>query len=360
MKNRSVSASKKIAGIVYLLAITGVIVFINACHKNQEHTNADILSANSQKENMPTLQNQPQTGVVNILGIEPSADGTSARIRFSRHQRLFSVSDATILAQLNTAFRAKTPVKILFNPWQGTVLKVELASGDDLVKFNTRQLVSSTVKPTILEANKDNTAVINHIAEMGIINTTTADLTPAIPDMATAQLIFNYFSAQCCVNPGPYTVDYCITFQYCEDGCYARAHKMCYLLNTKYHYATQKVFSFALGSDNLSVHAEKWGGCCINWWYHVAPLVTIITPNGPKAYVFDPAMFDQPVLLTAWLHAQENPACSGTPHVTSISIQPTAMYSPSFYEVTTLFDTDPYYADTDSTLVNYRNLISCP
>ena len=138
---------------------------------------------------------------------------------------------------------------------------------------------------------------------------------------------------------------------------------MCWILNTKYNYATHKVFSFAnAGTDELCVKGEKWGGCCVNWWYHVAPLVNIKTPAGTKAYVFDPAMFDQPVLLATWLHAQENPACDpvgDNPHVSMINIQPTSSYSPNG---TTgyLFDTDPTYSSTDHYLSLYSPLTTCP
>jgi hypothetical protein len=138
---------------------------------------------------------------------------------------------------------------------------------------------------------------------------------------------------------------------------------MCWIINNKYHYGTQKIFSFAnAGSDELCVQGQKWGGCCINWWYHVAPLVTIQTTKGPQAYVFDPAMFDQPVLLSTWLHAQENPACvpgGDVPHVTMINVQPTTSYSPS-NSTGYAFDTDPHYTNTNSTLVSYMNLTTCP
>ena len=360
MKNRSIFGSKKFIAVVYTLAIIGFVAFINSCQKNAQHKSIPT-DVTSQSENMPALQNQPQTDIVLVLGVQNSTDGKSAKVIFSRHELVFSVSDATILAQLTTALQSKTPVKITFNPWQATVLSVNEVTPTEHNAFVSRVLSTSDGNKSIdITSLHGSAEAINHIAELGIINTTTSNLTPAIPDMETAQLIFNYFSAQCCRNPGPYTVDHCITFQYCEDGCYARAHKMCYLLNNKYHYATQKVFSFAIGGDNLSVKAEKWGGCCINWWYHVAPLVTIKTTTGPKAFVFDPAMFDQPVLLATWLHAQENPACSSTPHVTTINIQPTASYSPSGYGVTTSFDTDPVYYSTNSTLVSYMNLVSCP
>jgi hypothetical protein len=134
-------------------------------------------------------------------------------------------------------------------------------------------------------------------------------------------------------------------------------------MNTKYNYATHKVFSFAnAGVDELCVQGLKWGGCCVNWWYHVAPLVNIKTPAGTKAYVMDPAMFDQPVLLATWLHAQENPACvpSGdNPHVTMINIQPTSSYEPTSSSGLT-FNTDPTFSATDGTLSSYSPLITCP
>ncbi len=197
---------------------------------------------------------------------------------------------------------------------------------------------------------------------MSVLNTSTPGLTNVIPDFATAQLMFDYIVKQCCALPSPYGIDHCISFQYCQDGCYARAHKMCWIINNRYHYATHKIFSFAnSGSDRLSVKCLKWRGCCVTWWYHVAPLVNVKTPTGVKAYVFDAAMFDQPVLLATWLHAQENPSCvTGTSvaRVSMINIQPTASYSPAGYSGLT-FNTDPTYSSTNSTLISYAPLHTC-
>ena len=86
------------------------------------------------------------------------------------------------------------------------------------------------------------------------------------------------------------------------------------------------------------------------------------TPTGPKAYVFDPAMFNQPVLLATWLHAQENPACatgSMVANVTMINVQPTTSYAPSGSSGLA-FGTDPSYTSTNTTLYNYANLVTCP
>ena len=68
-------------------------------------------------------------------------------------------------------------------------------------------------------------------------------------------------------------------------------------------------------------------------------------PRPPTPDSDDPAMFDQPVLLYTWLHAQENPACEGSeiPQVTSYNLQPTSSYAPND---TSSFVTDPYFADT--------------
>ena len=135
---------------------------------------------------------------------------------------------------------------------------------------------------------------------------------------------------------------------------------MCWILNNRYNYATHKVFSFAnVTPHRLSVKAQKWCGQCITWWYHVAPLVTINTPTGPKAFVFDPAMFDQPVLLSTWLHWQSNPVCSGNAHVDMINIQPTSSYAPSG-STGYLFSTDPTFSSTNSTLISYAPNHTCP
>jgi hypothetical protein len=95
-------------------------------------------------------------------------------------------------------------------------------------------------------------AQLDEPSGMGVMNTTDPGLNNVIPDFATAQLMFDYICRQCCALPGPYAVDYCIPFQYCRDGCYARAHKMCWIINNRYKYGTKKIFSFAnAGTDKL-------------------------------------------------------------------------------------------------------------
>ena len=362
-KNTFVKFSMQFRAVCAIAVICMVVTMI-ACNKSKTVvpvSSDDALRAASGK---PLLQSEQITSVVTIANIRTSADGSTTRVMFNQNEQILSVPATADVSTLRTAFAKNQAVQVTFNPWQATVSQVSLASAQDQDYFQRKALVGGTGSALKLDATVSND-VIDHASEMGVLNLTTTGLTNVIPDFNTAQLMFDYIAHQCCELPGPYAIDHCITFQYCEDGCYARAHKMCWIINNKYHYGTQKVFSFANDAanvDELCVKAEKWNGCCINWWYHVAPLVTIKTTTGPKAYVFDPAMFDQPVLLSTWLHAQENPACvpSGdVPHVTMINIQPTTAYSPSgtsgYY-----FDTDPSYSNTNSTLVSYRHLISCP
>jgi hypothetical protein len=48
------------------------------------------------------------------------------------------------------------------------------------------------------------------------------------------------------------------------------------LIAKKWGYCVEKVFSFAnQNNDRLSVRADKWGGCCVTWWYHVAPVLRV-------------------------------------------------------------------------------------
>ena len=347
------------AGIVLLY----VLALVNGCNKEK----SSVCSQNDKKaEQMAAVvqatQNQPMIKVMSVADIRTSADGTSYKIMFNQNAEMFSLEDASMLSVLRQALASKSFVKVTFNPWQASIVKIDAPNSQEISQMKSRQIVKSSGVAMNVNIETMNTEAIDNMERIAIINTTSPGLTNVVPDMATAQSMFDYISKQCCAIPGPYSIDYCISFQYCEDGCYARAQKMCTILNNRYHYDTHKIFSFAnAGSDVLSVKANKWGGCCVNWWYHVAPLVNIKTPTGTKAYVFDPAMFDQPVLLSAWLHAQQNPACAGgsTPHVTMINIQPTVSYSPAD-GTGYAFDTDPGSIDTDNTLVNYSALVTCP
>jgi hypothetical protein len=181
-----------------------------------------------------------------------------------------------------------------------------------------------------------------------------------IPNYKKAKKIFDFCAKQTCSLGGPFSVSPCIPFQYVIDGCYARAHKMRWIITQKYHYCCEKVFSFAnQGNDTLAVQANKWGGCCVFWWYHVAPLVRVrLGRFGVLLLVIDPGMFDKPVLLSTWLAAQENKGCSANANVSMYSIQPGSAYWPDNH-AGTMFGTDPNYVQTDQTLTNYRNLVTC-
>ena len=180
-----------------------------------------------------------------------------------------------------------------------------------------------------------------------------------IPSYKKAKEIFDFCAKQTCSLGGPFDVSPCIPFQYVRDGCYARAHKMRWIITTRYRYCCDKVFSFAVyGNDRLAVQANKWGGCCVTWWYHVAPLVRVRLGRGiVLLMVIDPGMFDKTVLLTSWLAAQENKNCIPNAHVSLYSIQPGSAYTPA--GTWTAFTTDPNYTQTDATLIGYKNLVTC-
>jgi len=357
MKKSTLRSTVKLTAIFYIIAIAGIVTIVNSCSKKEQApqlTQSAVKAAPVAAPAVPLQQNVPQTKVVTVANIRLSGDGSTSEVMFNELAELFTVKDATVSASLKTALSAQKVISIQFDPWSGVVLAAQIHSG--------RQINSNLGTPLKVDLASVNTDVMNSAPAMAILNTTATGLTNVVPDMATAQLMFDYITKQCCANAGPYGIDYCISFQYCEDGCYARAHKMCWIINNVYHYNTHKIFSFAnAGSDELCVKCEKWRGCCVNWWYHVAPLVNIKTTTGIQAFVFDPAMFDQPVLLATWLHAQTNPTCVPTgdvPHVSMINIQPTSSYSPSSYSGYS-FDTDPTYSATDGTLTSYAPLHTC-
>lgn len=360
MKNSTL----KITSAFFGIAIGFSFLLLNGCEKDKNTVDSsDSKTSLEIPITTNAVQNQPITQILSVANIHQLSDGISYKVMFNKNAEVFDVTDASILEQLRQAFTSKKKIKVTFNPWLAKIEKINDLTNIELALYCSKY-TQNTKGVAIKVNNISDIEQFDDVERLGIINTTSPStgLTNVVPDMATAQLMFNYLTKQCCAIPGPYGVDYCISFQYADDGCYARAHKMCYVLNNKYHYSTHKIFSFAnAGADVLSVQAQKWGGCCVNWWYHVAPLVNVKTTTGVKAFVFDPAMFDQPVLLSVWLHAQENPVCVswGVGNVSMINIQPTSSYAPADYSGYA-FDPDPAYSDTNATLVAYSNLLTCP
>lgn len=307
--------------------------------------------------------------LVTVAGVRTPKDGP-VEYRFHERQRIFTLgttaADGEAARLLESARRRRAPVRVTFDLERGLLGRIEPATPEEIARLaRERPLLErpSKIQPIDL-ARLDPTTfnVVGHHLKWPPFKL----CTKVITNYAKAQEIFDFCAALSCHLPGPPAVAPCIPFQYVRDGCYARAHQMRRIITTRYRYCCEKVFSFATaGSDRLSVKADKWGGCCVQWWYHVAPLVRVrVKLRGlPKAYtidlamVIDPGMFDKPVLLSTWLAAQENTACYANANVTSYSIQPGSAYTPYYGGG---FSTDPAYTATESTLVLYRPRTTCP
>jgi len=268
---------------------------------------------------------------------------------------------------LRAALDANAPVRAVLNPRRGVVERVAELSAPELREFEeTRILLENPEKTMRIDVSAiDPTTfnIVDYYLKVPIFKL----CTKVIPSYKVAKDIFDFCAAQSCNLPGPPAITNCIPFQYVRDGCYARAHKMRQIIEDQYGYCCEKVFSFALGGDRLAVRANKWGGCCVTWWYHVAPLVRVhvrikllfVTLDFELAMVIDPGMFDKPVLLSTWLAAQEDKSCASNAKVTRYSIQPGSAYWPADGSGTT-FGTDPTYTLTEATLIDYKNLTTCP
>lgn len=299
--------------------------------------------------------------------------GGPAEYRFHERARVFRLAaegadGATRL--LDAARRRRLPVRAELDLDRGQIARVTVATDDEIARFARAfprlEKPSKIAKIDVARLDPTTFNIVGHHLKWPAFRLCQR----VIPSYAKAKEIFDFCASLSCHLPGPPAIAPCIPFQYVIDGCYARAHQMRRIITTKYRYCCEKVFSFATaGNDTLAVKADKWGGCCVRWWYHVAPLVRVrikVRPYPPYikkalsfdlAMVIDPGMFDKPVLLSTWLAAQENTACSPHAHVTSYSIQPGSAYTPGFGGA---FSTDPAYTATEGTLIGYRNGVTCP
>jgi hypothetical protein len=317
-----------------------------------------------------------ESGVVTLAAVREREGGNE--YLFNERQRIYRLPTATTRTfavandLLTASLREQAPVRVWLDGSRGLIERVERAEQSDFEEFQARRraLVEQPAEPSRLEVGKIEPFLFD-IVDYHLKWPCFPLCTKIIPNYAKAKEIFEFCAKQSCNLPGPFDITPCIPFQYVIDGCYARAHKMRWIITTKYNYCCEKVFSFAnQNNDTLAVKANKWGGCCVMWWYHVAPLVRVNFTIGPfgiiktplkleLAMVIDPGMFDKPVLLSTWLSAQEDKSCSPNAKVSMYSIQPGSAYWPLNYQGTQ-FGTDDTYTLTDQTLNNYHNLVTCP
>jgi hypothetical protein len=310
-----------------------------------------------------------EIGILTVAAIRRPKGTRVTEVLFNERQQIFTLpaaarARAELSAGLKAALRRRVPLKAVLDPRRGVVRKADVLTERELSAFQrARTFLDKPDKTVRVDVSSIDPTTFN-IVDRYLKFPTFRLCTRIIPNYKTAKKIFDFCAKQSCHLPGPPTVTPCIPFQYVRDGCYARAHKMRKIIDDRFGYCCEKVFSFAnLNDDTLAVRADKWGGCCVTWWYHVAPLVRvrfrILGISFVLALVIDPGMFDKPVLLSTWLMAQANTACAPSANVSKYSIQPGSAYSPANYQGTA-FTTDPAYTATDATLIAYKNLTTCP
>lgn len=315
-----------------------------------------------------------ETAIVTVAAIREQKG--QVQYLFNERQRIYTLPSATrafapAANLLKTSLTRNVPLKVSLEAYSGLIERVEKPSPQALRKFRSqRVLLEGASEPLRLELDKIDPTVFN-LVDYHQKWPCFRLCTEIIPNYLKAKEIFDFCAKQSCNLPEPYDISPCIPFQYALDGCYARAHKMRWIITTKYNYCCEKVFSFAnQNNDNLVVKADKWGGCCVTWWYHVAPLIRVhlgipafgelIMPISlTLAMVIDPSMFDQPVLLSTWLTAQENKNCDANAKVSMYSIQPGSACWPANHQGTQ-YCTDDAYTESDTALSKFQNLLTCP
>ena len=151
-----------------------------------------------------------------------------------------------------------------------------------------------------------------------------------------AQSVFNQMSSQTC---NPLTVPVpCIPFLYPDDGCWARAHEMCRLMQLQ-GARPRKIWIDGF----LQTPTRNNPSCIVYWGWHVAPTLCVRRwwPFSIRDMVIDPSLFTSPVTLATWKAAQGDPSATLTPSAASL-----------YWRV--VMPADPGYVDTNYRLAYYR------
>jgi hypothetical protein len=360
---------------VLFILLLSTVLFFTACNntsnsdKKTEGNNTSTQKTTTVKADT-TVPTEPT--LLTIAAINELPDSRNVEIRFYEKAAIYTIdknekSYTNSKAFVAEALKTNTPVKCILNAAKNTIVTIDKASDAEIRSYNEGEGINSKkmrikgVAPIKIDVSKIDTAVFNRV-DYQLMFPVFRLCSNVVPNYATLVSIFNDCASQGCNNPPPYTITNCIPFQYVRDGCYARAHKMRQMISKKYGYCVEKVFSFAEGYPNkLAVKANMWGGCCVEWWYHVVPLLRLNVNFGKRkiqvCYVIDPGMFTTPVTLSTWLQAQKNTTCNANATVTSYSIQPGSAYWPLGSSAS--FGTDPNYVQTEQTLIGYKNGVTC-
>jgi hypothetical protein len=332
-----------------------LLLFAVSCNRNTDLPDRSNGAGGSQISSRVAAADAPRDALVTtIAAISQLPDG-SMEYLFNERQARYRVARDNpnadiILRTARSYFDTNKPVKLISAvPGElselGAPTPAEAAAYMEWMRNN----IVNPEKLRVYDANTVDTLVFNTVdwQKWNVF----ARCTKIIPSYTTAKKIFDFCKQQTCTF-GPTQITPCIPFNYVINGCFARAHKMRYIIEERYGYCSEKVFSFG----NLNVQAN--GGCCVNWWYHVAPLVRVSQGAGlrPLCYVIDPGMFTQPVLLSTWLSAQGNTTCNPNAASTSYSIQPSTAYGASGFPPNTTYTTETGYARTDTDLLYFGSL----
>jgi hypothetical protein len=342
---------KSIAGYMLILPL---ILSISSCIQD-----SNKLALSNPNSSVNVYRNFPEqrsgdTVIVGIAKINKLPNGSMEYLFNERQARYTVAADradaAAILKLAQAAFNGKQPLRLI-SERPGTLNRLESPSATEIAVY-FRQRKNDLVNPEPIRPFnfKDTDSLTFNLATWQKWKVFRL-CKKVIPDLAAAKALFTFCRQQTCVI-GPTQIQPCIPFKYAKDGCFARAHKMRWIIEQRYGYCSEKVFSFGA----LNVKATLSGDCCIDWWYHVAPVVRVMVKGIELLYVIDPSMFTGPVPLLTWLSAQENTSCNANADVTSYSIQPSSAYYPVGAPPNNTYATDPNYTDTNGTLVFFAGL----
>lgn len=113
--------------------------------------------------------------------------------------------------------------------------------------------------------------------------------------------LFNLMNASSCVPCS--SASPCIPFKYPRNGCWVRAHLMCYRMVDEDE-TPEKVWI----DGYLPIHTSNLHDCEVTWGWHVAPTLMVQQESGPDVrMVIDPSLCVEPVTVDAWKSLQGDP-----------------------------------------------------
>jgi len=317
-----------------------MIIALVGCDKSTDLSSEVTMQLEAAKQ----LQAAPTMTVVDYLQFYETNDQVDYHaVTFGLGARLYKIDKSNpqlngFKALIKVGKKKGKPLKVTFDQATSELIHLNVASKPEIIQWESENPWFNNENEGEPLEDRDDIDLTNAKSALSVSFATYSDLVNAFTTLKQESCTYTFFSNNC------------IPFAYKADGCYARAHRMRYLLENIYGKTCYKMFVYADVPNGGGLNIP---GCPNTWTYHVAP--NVYCQSNSTWYVLDPSLdYSAPLTESAWVNLM------GSSNVCKTEFTGERSYAPKSWGCASKsYHLDDSYSHTLQTLSNYKFLSGC-